>query len=193
MKNASGWSYLFLVWLRFSLRWAWAAAAIVLLAALTPTMTLAQKGTASTSAKADSQRAKANRVTVIASFNGRGLTLRAYINDILKQNKLADGVANAPHENFWEKLSYKEFTTGNMPGVTEGPSPPYRILVVGDGANSNLVMALQGKGPLFNKDNGAFGRMPANAEPPEKPYFTDEQIQPIIDWINKRCPNPGGK
>ena len=37
-------------------------------------------------------------------------------------------------------------------------------------------MALQGKGPLFNKDNGEFGRMPANAEPPGMPYFTDAQI-----------------
>jgi hypothetical protein len=27
-------------------------------------------------------------------------------------------------------------------------------------------MALQGKGPPFNEDNGEFGRMPANAEPP---------------------------
>ena len=39
---------------------------------------------------------------------------------------------------------------------------------------------------------GEFGRMPANAEPPGMPYFTDEQIQSIIDWINRGCPNPGG-
>ena len=175
MKNASGWSYLTMICLRFSPRWAWAAAAIGLVAALTPAMTLAQTG-----------------VPVIASFNGSGLTHRAHINDVLKQNKLTDGVASAPHLNFWDKLNYTEFTTGNVPGVTEGPNPPYRILVVGDGANSNLVMALQGKGPLFDKDNGAFGRMPANAEPPEMPFFTAEQIQPIIDWINKGCPNPGG-
>ena len=175
MKNASGWSYLVMICLRFSPRWAWAAAAIGLVAALTPAMTLAQTG-----------------VPVIASFNGSGLTLRAHINNVLKQHKLADGVASAPHLNFWDKLNYTEFTTGNVPGVTEGPNPPYRILVVGDGANSNLVMALQGKGPLFDKDNGAFGRMPANAEPPEMPFFTAEQIQPIIDWINKGCPNPGG-
>ena len=48
------------------------------------------------------------------------------------------------------------------------------------------------KGPLFDKDTGAIGRMPANANPPEMPFFTDAQIQPIIDWINRRCPNPGG-
>jgi hypothetical protein len=175
MKNASGWSYLVTTSLRFTLRWAaGAAVAIGLAAALTPATALAQKK------------------VVITSFDGRGLTLRAYINDILTRNKLIDGVANAPHQNFWDKLSYKEFTTGNVPDVTEGPSPPYRILVVRDGANSNIVLALQGKGPLFDKDGGAFGRMPANAEPPEKPFFTAEQIQPIIDWINKGCPNPGG-
>jgi hypothetical protein len=175
MKDASGWSYLFNKGLRISRRWAWTAAAIGLVAALTPAAALAQA-----------------RATVINSFNGSGLTLRAHINNVLKQNKLADGVADAPHQNFWDKLSYREFTTGNVPGVDFGPNPPYRILVVGDGANSNIVMALQGKGPLFNKDNGEFGRMPANAEPPGMPYFTDEQIQPIIDWINRGCPNPGG-
>jgi len=171
MKNVSGWSR---VLLRFLLRWACVAAAICLAAALTPSSSLAQGR------------------TVIDSFNGSGLTLRAHINGILAQNKLASGVADAPHQNFWDKLSYTEFTTGNVPGVDAGPKPPYRILVVGDGANSNIVMALQGKGPLFNKDNGEFGRMPANAEPPGMPYFTDAQILPIIDWINRGCPNPGG-
>jgi hypothetical protein len=165
MKNAFG-------WLRFLPRW---AAAIGLVAALTPALAIAQAGPG-----------------VINSFNGSGLTLRAYINGILKQNNLADGVASAPHLNFWDTLNYRDFTTGNVPGVEEGPNPPYRILVVGDGANSNLVLALEGKGPLFDKDTGAIGRMPANANPPEMPYFTAAQIQPIIDWINKGCPNPGG-
>jgi len=153
-------------------RLACAAAAIGFVAALTPVSALAQ---------------------AIDSYNGNGLTLRAYINGILKQNNLADGVASAPHLNFWDTLNYKEFTTGNVPGVDAGPNPPYRILVVGDGANSNLVMALQGKGPLFDKDTGAIGRMPANANPPEMPFFTAAQIEPIIDWINRGCPNPGGK
>jgi hypothetical protein len=171
MKNVSGW---YGVLSSFSTKWAYVAAAICLVVALTPASALAQAG-----ARLD-------------SYNGSGMTLRAYINGILNQNKLADGVANAPHQNFWDKLNHREFTTGNVPGVDFGPSPPYRILMVGDGANSNLVMALQGKGPLFNKDNGEFGRMPANAEPPGMPYFTDAQIQPIIDWINRGCPNPGG-
>jgi hypothetical protein len=172
MKNVYIWSR---VLLRFSPSLACIAAAICLAAALTPASAVAQAGR-----------------TVIDSFNGSGLTLRAHLNGILRQNKLVDGVANAPHQNFWDKLNYHEFTTGHVPGVDAGPNPPHRILVIGDGANSNLVMALQGKGPLFDKDNGEFGRMPANAEPPGMPYFTDAEIQPIIDWINKGCPNPGG-
>ena len=129
---------------------------------------------------------------IIDSYNGNGLTLGAYIDGILQQNNEAGGVAVAPHRNFWDTLSYTEFTTGSVPGVNFGPSPPYPILTVGDGANSNLVLALQGTGPLVDNDTGAFGRMPANANPPERPFFSAMQIQPIIDWINKGCPNPGG-
>jgi len=64
--------------------------------------------------------------------------------------------------------------------------------VPGDGANSNFVLALQGVGPLFDNNTGAFGQMPANANPPAMPFFTAAQIQPIIDWINNGCRNPGG-
>jgi hypothetical protein len=130
---------------------------------------------------------------VIDSYNGTGLTLGAYIDGILKQNGEAAGVAGAPHKNFWDTLSYAEFTTGNVPDVTFGPKPPYPILHIGNAAASNLVLALQGIGPLFDNDTGAFGRMPANANPPAKPFFTADQIQPIIAWINNGCRNPGGK
>lgn len=129
---------------------------------------------------------------VIDSYNGSGLTLGAYIDGILTQNHESGGVASAPHLNFWDTLTYKEFTTGNVPGVNFGPNPPYPILVVGNGTNSNFVLALQGTGPLFDNNIGAFGQMPANGNPPGMPFFTAAQIQPIIDWINKGCPNPDG-
>jgi hypothetical protein len=45
------------------------------------------------------------------------------------------------------------------------------------------VLALQGIGPLFDNNTGAFGQMPANANPPAMPFFTAAQIQPVIDWI----------
>jgi len=130
--------------------------------------------------------------TVIDSYNGSGLTLSAYIDSILQQNGESAGVASAPHHGFWNTLSYADFTTGNVPGVNFGPNPPYPILVLGNGAASNFVQALQGVGPLFDNNNGAFGEMPANANPPAMPFFTDTQIAPIIAWIDNHCPNPGG-
>jgi hypothetical protein len=131
--------------------------------------------------------------TVIDSYNGSGLSLGAYVDSILNQNHEAGGVPGAPHKNFWRTMSYLEFTTGNVPGVnSRGPNPPYPVLVNGNGAASNFVQALQGIGPLFDNDSGAFGRMPANANPPSKPFFTDEQIAPIVAWIDSKCPNPGG-
>jgi hypothetical protein len=77
----------------------------------------------------------------------------------------------------------------SLPLGTCQESTPDQIRPIG---SLSSVIALQGKGPLFDKDNGEFGRMPANAEPPTMPYFTDAEIQPIIDWINRGCPNPGG-
>jgi hypothetical protein len=128
----------------------------------------------------------------IDSYNGNGLTLGNYIDSILTQNNEAGGVPSAPHKNFWDSLSYVQFTTGNVPGVNFGPSPPYPIIAQWNGAASNFVMALQGKGPLFDPDNGAFGQMPANANPPSMPFFTADQVAPIVAWIDAKCPNPGG-
>jgi hypothetical protein len=128
----------------------------------------------------------------IDSYNGNGLTLAAYLDGILQRNNELNGVATAPHKNFWDSLTYQQFTTGNVPGISFGPTPPYPILVVGDAASSNFVLALQGEGPLFDNNTGAFGQMPANANPPAMPFLTAAEIQPIIDWINNGCPNPGG-
>ena len=105
----------------------------------------------------------------IDSFNGNGVTLGKYIDGILTQNGELGGVASAPHLNFWNTLNYSQFTTGDVPGVTIGPDPPYPILSLGDGPNSNFVLALQGVGPLFDNNTGAFGQMPADANPPAMP------------------------
>ena len=94
----------------------------------------------------------------IDSYNGNGLTLAAYLDGILQRNNELNGVATAPHKNFWETLTYQQFTTGNVPGISFGPRPPYPILVVGDATSSNFVLALQGVGPLFDNNTGAFGR-----------------------------------
>ena len=58
------------------------------------------------------------------------------------------------------------------------------ILVKGDSAGSNLILALRGQGPLFNPDDGPFGQMPADGPP----FFTEEQIKEIADWIDAGAP-----
>jgi hypothetical protein len=128
--------------------------------------------------------------TTINSYNGTGTTLGGYLDGILAANNEIGGVPNAPHESFWTKLNYQQFTTGAVPGVG-GSGSPYPILQVGNGANSNFVQALQGVGPLFGP-TGSIGQMPADANPPGMPFLTTAQIQPIIDWIDAGCPNPGG-
>jgi hypothetical protein len=106
--------------------------------------------------------------------------LQAYMNQIDKL--LKTDIAGAPHGAFWQVYSYEQFINGDVPGV----SPSVKILEVGNGQASNIVQALRGVGPLFGSA-GNFGQMPADDSGP----WTDDQIQPLIDWINAKCPNPG--
>jgi hypothetical protein len=106
--------------------------------------------------------------------------LKDYIDSVLANNNEAGAVAGSPHRAFWSNLTYQQFTTGNVPGVD--PSVP--ILVVGKSDQSNIVLALQGSGPLFDPDTGAYGQMPANGPP----FFTDAQVAEIAGWIDAGCP-----
>ena len=108
-----------------------------------------------------------------------------FIQAVLQRNGESGGVSGAPHGGFWSTLSYDAFVNGNVPGVTD-PSTgrPIPILVKGHAAQSNLILSLQGKGPLFDPNTGAFGQMPANGPP----MFTAQEIQAIADWIDHGCP-----
>ncbi|MGH6800351.1 MAG: hypothetical protein ACRD3H_03480 [Terriglobales bacterium] len=111
--------------------------------------------------------------------------VQSYINSVLTQNGEIGGVSSAPHGAFWSNLTYSQFTTGNVPGV----SPPVPILVIGNSANSNIIQALQGVGPLFNPSTGTYGQMPANGPP----FFTAAQIAEIAGWIDAGCPQGPGQ
>jgi hypothetical protein len=87
----------------------------------------------------------------------------------------------APHKAFWNTMSYNDFTTGDVPGVrTNGP---WKILIVGDPDNSNIIQILKGVGSAA--DN--FGQMPQ----PGAPYEPEQTqlIQQLSDWIKAGCPN----
>ena len=109
-----------------------------------------------------------------------------FITTVMEENKIEGALPpKSPHKAFWLSLSYKDFTTGNVPGVKDPVTGnPLPILSIGDSGSSNLILALRGRGPLFDPKNGAFGRMPANNQTP----FSDAQINEISDWIDKGCP-----
>lgn len=111
--------------------------------------------------------------------------VQAFITKVLTDNHEQGGVAAAPHGGFWSSLSYEQFVNGNVPGVRDpNTGQPMPILIKGNSAQSNLILALKGKGPLFDPTNGAFGQMPANGPP----MFTADQIAQIADWIDAGCP-----
>jgi hypothetical protein len=84
----------------------------------------------------------------------------------------------APHAEFWSELSYSDFVDGNVPNI---PGEPVKILIKGNAADSAIILALQGEG-MFAPGK-RFRRMPAGG-----PYFSNEQIAEIADWIDRGCP-----
>ena len=54
---------------------------------------------------------------------------------------------------------------------------PIPILVKGNSAQSNIILALSGTGPIFGP-NGSAEQMP-----PSGPKFTADQITSIANWI----------
>lgn len=119
---------------------------------------------------------------VIKSYSELG----PYIDSILKAN--SDFPVAHRHKDFWNTLTYTQFTTGTVPNVVDPTTnQPMQILVVGDSSSSNLIWALAGKpGSLFDPNTGAIGQMPLNGTP-----FNADQIKPIADWIDAKCPNSG--
>ena len=110
--------------------------------------------------------------------------VQGYMYAILLTNNQETGVENSVHGAYWYTLAYNDFVHGNVPNVTDNSGNPIPIVKPGDPTNSNFILALQGAGPLFGPA-GPFGQMPANGPP----FFTQQQIQPIIDWVTAGCPD----
>jgi hypothetical protein len=116
------------------------------------------------------------RTVAVTSFND----LKTLIDSILSQNGQTADVKDAPHGAFWNNLTYQKFVQGNVPGV----NPAVPILVAGNSAQSNIILALRGTGPLFDPNTGTFGQMPADGPP----FFTQANIDDIAAWIDAGCP-----
>ncbi|WP_213804275.1 hypothetical protein [Granulicella sp. dw_53] len=104
--------------------------------------------------------------------------VQAALNTFVQQAGVTPG--QAPHGAFWNTLTYDQFTTGNVPGV---PLGSWKILVVGDSKNSNIIQILVGTGSAAND----FGQMP-QPNPPYEPEQTN-LITQLSAWIDAGCPN----
>jgi hypothetical protein len=100
-----------------------------------------------------------------------------FINQFLKDNKETSGVPNAPHLDFWNSLSYTDFTQGNVPGVTDENNKPVRVLIPGNSAASTIIQVMNGSSTVFDQ-------MPANGPP----FFSSPQVKELADWIDAGCP-----
>lgn len=134
------------------------------------------------------QRAEVTTTRVKAAWAKGTTPLNSYsdvqtlLNDFVKQNNIP--IQSSPHGRFWNG-SYKQFVEGDVPGVTDPAThKPLKVLVVGNSKQSNVVMALRGtQGSIFDPETGSIGRMP-----PSGPFMSDEDINRLADWIDRRCP-----
>jgi len=113
--------------------------------------------------------------------------VKNHLNSILTANGQLTDTQHSPHRDWWNNMTHKEFTTGNVPGVKDPDTGnPMPILIVGDSAHSNLILALEGAANTpFDPASGAFGQMPADGPPFFDPA---NQIKPLADWIDAGCP-----
>jgi hypothetical protein len=117
------------------------------------------------------------RIKTVATLNNYA-DVQAALNNFVQQAGVTPG--QAPHGAFWNSMTYEQFTTGNVPGV---PLGPWKILVVGDSKNSNIIQILSGVGDAYND----FGQMP-QPNPPYEPEQTG-LITQLAAWIDAGCPN----
>jgi hypothetical protein len=81
-----------------------------------------------------------------------------------------------PHRAFWRDITRDQFVAKKVLGRP--------LLVLGDGAHSNLVLALKGEPPFGSDPDAEFPRMPVGFDP-----MPDDSIESIERWINDGCPD----
>lgn len=113
--------------------------------------------------------------------------LQTVLNDFVNSAGVTPGLA--PHGVFWEDLSYQDFVSGNVPNVGS-----YKIVEVGNAAQSNIIQALSGTpGSPFDPNSGTIGQMPQPSPPYESASPSQSDVIAAISaWINAGCPESAG-
>ncbi len=98
----------------------------------------------------------------------------------------------SPHGDFWKDLSYDEFIEFAFPQEW-GDEGLIKLVIPWDGANSNLIKGLRdGKNITLTMPDGTTKTTSVKRMPKNKPPMSPEDIQRLIDWIDKGCPEKAG-
>lgn len=81
-----------------------------------------------------------------------------------------------PHHAFWRDVTRDQFVATKLLGQP--------ILVLGDGAHSNLILSLKGEPPFGSGPGAEIPRMPVGFDP-----VPDASIRSIELWIDDSCPD----
>jgi hypothetical protein len=100
-----------------------------------------------------------------------------FINQFLTASDEMPDVPASPHKDFWNSLTYAQFTQGTVPGVVDDNRNPVRILIPGNSAASTIIQVLNGTSTVFDQ-------MPADGPP----FFSAAQVKELADWIDAGCP-----
>ena len=106
--------------------------------------------------------------------NPRAVITFAAVQAILQNAVNGDSIGE--HGNFWE-TTLDAFKTLKL---FAGTPQEKQVLIVGDGANSNLIKALRGQPPF----DGTYAPQMPDGYPP----VPDAQIDQIEQWIDAGCP-----
>ncbi len=105
------------------------------------------------------------------------------INTFREVVELLDAAVNGPgtevgppHYAFWRNVTRDDFVAKRLLGQP--------ILVLGEGAQSNLILSLKGQPPFGSGPDVKFPRMPVGFDP-----MPDDSIRAIETWIDEGCPD----
>ena len=94
---------------------------------------------------------------------------------------------DAGHERFWE-LPYKDFIALAFPYSWDEPENTVKLLVPGNGAGSNLILALTTGRIAVTLEDGKVVKKKIAVMPKGQGAMDDDKIQAISDWIDAGCP-----
>jgi len=117
--------------------------------------------------------------------------IKTYL-DAIADNANGD-ISISPHDRFWN-VSYHDFTTGDVPGVTDSGGRPVPIINTSHPDQSSFYQVLLGRWQGFNQ-------MPSGGPVVKDTTYTiagtnvpgTKILADILDWLNNSYPEHGSR